>query len=56
MLLQELLNTSIVTVLYAIAFIVQLSVWSTPYNSHYRSSNIAAGVSSYCYYTLELYS
>ncbi|XP_046681482.1 CKLF-like MARVEL transmembrane domain-containing protein 8 [Homalodisca vitripennis] len=42
--LTELLNTGLVTILYAVAFIVQLSVWSTPYSSSYRSSNIAAGV------------
>ncbi|GLV32471.1 uncharacterized protein CBL_00819 [Carabus blaptoides fortunei] len=40
--LTELLNTSIVTVLYAIAFIVQLSVWSH-LSSNWRASNIAAG-------------
>ncbi|XP_054271457.1 uncharacterized protein LOC129005365 [Macrosteles quadrilineatus] len=42
--LTELLNTSMVTVLYLIAVIVQLSAWSTPYVSWYRGSNIAAGV------------
>ncbi|XP_032667393.1 uncharacterized protein LOC116842376 [Odontomachus brunneus] len=39
--LTELLNTSIKTVLYTIAFIAQLSAWTAFRNS---SSNIAAGV------------
>jgi len=42
--LTELINTGIVTVLYAIAFIMQLSAWSAPYHSRYRTPNIAAGV------------
>lgn len=43
-LLQELLNTSVTTVLYLIAFIVQLSIHSTPYYISIRDRNIAAGV------------
>jgi hypothetical protein len=43
--LQELLNTSVTTVLYLIAFIVQLSIHSTPYYITIRDRNIAAGVS-----------
>ncbi|KYM99612.1 PREDICTED: myelin and lymphocyte protein [Cyphomyrmex costatus] len=39
--LTELLNTSSATLLYMIAFIVQLSVWSA---YRYSSSNIAAGI------------
>lgn len=42
--LTELLNTGLITILYAIAFIVQLSVWSVPYSSSHRFSNILAGV------------
>ncbi|KAJ4436449.1 hypothetical protein ANN_19082 [Periplaneta americana] len=42
--LQELLNTSITTVLYLIAFIVQLSIYSRNYPSYYRDPNLAAGV------------
>jgi hypothetical protein len=42
--LQELLNTSVTTVLYLIAFIVQLSIHSTPYYISIRDRNIAAGV------------
>ncbi|PNF18253.1 hypothetical protein B7P43_G16315, partial [Cryptotermes secundus] len=42
--LTELLNTSVTTVLYLIAFIVQLSVHSTPYYISIRDRNIAAGV------------
>lgn len=42
--LTELLNTSITTVLYTIAFIVQLSAWSAYRASSTTSSNIAAGV------------
>lgn len=41
--LTELLNTAVITILYAIAFIVQLSVWSHLISS-WRGSNIAAGV------------
>ncbi|XP_077290525.1 plasmolipin-like [Arctopsyche grandis] len=40
--LTELLNTTITTVLYIIAFIVQLSVWTPPYGS-YRATNLTAG-------------
>ncbi|XP_008545456.1 MAL-like protein isoform X1 [Microplitis demolitor] len=44
--LTELLNTGIISILYVIAFIVQLAVWSSYSNNHYgiKSSNIAAGV------------
>ncbi|KAJ8880410.1 hypothetical protein PR048_016879 [Dryococelus australis] len=46
--LSELLNTAIITVLYLIAFIVQLSVWA-PYSHFstygYYGQNIAAGMS-----------
>ncbi|XP_018336463.1 MARVEL domain-containing protein 1 [Agrilus planipennis] len=42
-LLTELLNTCICTVMYLIAFIVQLSVWAGPY-IHFRGVNLAAGV------------
>ncbi|XP_062537302.1 CKLF-like MARVEL transmembrane domain-containing protein 4 [Armigeres subalbatus] len=42
--LTELINTGIATLLYFIAFIVQLASWSNYYYSHYRSANIAAGV------------
>ncbi|XP_034934756.1 CKLF-like MARVEL transmembrane domain-containing protein 8 [Chelonus insularis] len=45
--LSELINTGIATVLYTIAFIVQLSVWSSHFRNDVfgiRSSNIAAGV------------
>lgn len=42
--LQELLNTAICAVLYCIAFIVQIAVWS-PYYRNYRGTNLAAGVS-----------
>jgi hypothetical protein len=45
--LQELLNTSVTTVLYLIAFIVQLSVHSTPYYVYIRDRNIAAGVGTH---------
>lgn len=45
--LQELLNTSVTTVLYLIAFIVQLSVHSTPYYISIRDRNIAAGVGTH---------
>ncbi|XP_055370970.1 MARVEL domain-containing protein 1 [Condylostylus longicornis] len=41
--LTELLNTALVTLLYLIAFIVQLSGWSTYYHP-WSGSNIAAGV------------
>nr|CAD7198211.1 unnamed protein product [Timema douglasi] len=40
----ELVNTSILTLLYLIAFIVQLSVWSPYYRISWRDSNMAAGV------------
>ncbi|KAL0272377.1 UNVERIFIED_CONTAM: hypothetical protein PYX00_005369 [Menopon gallinae] len=40
--LTELMNTVIKTILYAIAFIVQLSVWSPGY-LFYRDSNLTAG-------------
>lgn len=46
--LQELFNTGIEAVLYFIAFIVQLSVWSGTYLSIFtgvKGANIAAGVS-----------
>jgi len=43
--LQELLNTSVTAVLYLIAFIVQLSIYSPPYYHYIRDRNIAAGVS-----------
>lgn len=43
--LQELINTSVTTVLYLIAFIVQLSIFSPPYYYTIRGRNIAAGVS-----------
>nr|CAD7435058.1 unnamed protein product [Timema monikensis] len=39
----ELVNTSILTLLYLIAFIVQLSVWSPYYRISWRDSNMAAG-------------
>ncbi|KAE8738956.1 hypothetical protein FOCC_FOCC015556 [Frankliniella occidentalis] len=41
--LTELINTGIMTLLYFIAFIVQLAAWS-PLYAYYRGSNIAAGV------------
>ncbi|XP_063705713.1 CKLF-like MARVEL transmembrane domain-containing protein 4 [Culicoides brevitarsis] len=41
--LTELLNTGIATVFYFIAFIVQLSAWSSV-RSAYKGSNITAGV------------
>uniref|UniRef100_A0A2M4C0T2 Putative member of chemokine-like factor super family n=1 Tax=Anopheles marajoara TaxID=58244 RepID=A0A2M4C0T2_9DIPT len=41
--LTELINTGIATLLYFIAFIVQLASWSNLYG-HGRGSNIAAGV------------
>ena len=41
--LSELLNTTAFAVLYMIAFIAQLSVWSA-LHSNYTASNIAAGV------------
>ncbi|XP_066599854.1 CKLF-like MARVEL transmembrane domain-containing protein 4 [Prorops nasuta] len=40
----ELLNTGIVTILYMIAFISQLSVWTAFYGNNYFSPNVAAGV------------
>jgi len=42
--LTELLNTSVTAVLYLIAFIVQLSIYSPPYHPSIRDRNIAAGV------------
>ncbi|XP_034240755.1 CKLF-like MARVEL transmembrane domain-containing protein 4 [Thrips palmi] len=41
--LTELINTGIMTILYFIAFIVQLAAWS-PWYGYARGSNIAAGV------------
>lgn len=41
--LTELINTGFATLLYLIAFIVQLSTWSNLYG-YFRSANIAAGV------------
>lgn len=41
--LTEMLNTSIFTILYMIAFIAQLSAWSA-LNHTYTSRNIAAGI------------
>nr|CAD7264986.1 unnamed protein product [Timema shepardi] len=41
--MMELVNTSILTLLYLIAFIVQLSVWSPYYRISWRDSNMAAG-------------
>lgn len=41
---QELINTGIMTLLYFVAFIVQLATWA-PLNWYYRGNNIAAGVS-----------
>lgn len=43
-LLTEILNTGIITVLYLIAFIVQLSIWSSTSSNRYVGPNIAAGV------------
>uniref|UniRef100_A0A0C9RUN1 CMTM4 protein n=1 Tax=Fopius arisanus TaxID=64838 RepID=A0A0C9RUN1_9HYME len=43
-LLTELYNTGIIVILYAIAFIAQLAVWSSVQHHHARSANIAAGV------------
>lgn len=42
--LTELLNTSVEAVLYMIAFIAQLSRWSSVSNAPYIASNIAGGV------------
>nr|XP_033330247.1 CKLF-like MARVEL transmembrane domain-containing protein 4 [Megalopta genalis] len=42
--LSELLNTSIFTFLYMIAFIAQLSAWSAYVGSYTVSSNIAGGI------------
>ncbi|KAL2718478.1 dynein axonemal intermediate chain 3-like [Vespula squamosa] len=42
--LTELLNTSVEAVLYMIAFIAQLSLWSSISNAPYIASNIAGGV------------
>lgn len=44
MLFQELFNTSVITIMYVVAFIVQLAVWTPPY-SYFRASNLTAGVS-----------
>jgi len=44
--LTELVNTGLATILYIIAFIVQLASWSGishPPTSYYRGSNLAAG-------------
>ncbi|XP_062701158.1 CKLF-like MARVEL transmembrane domain-containing protein 4 [Aedes albopictus] len=41
--LTELINTGFATLLYLIAFIVQLATWSNLYG-YFRSANIAAGV------------
>ncbi|KAL3268584.1 hypothetical protein HHI36_007692 [Cryptolaemus montrouzieri] len=41
--LTELMNTGIVTVLYFIAFIIQLITWS-PRHGYYKGVNITAGV------------
>ncbi|XP_063221045.1 myelin and lymphocyte protein [Bacillus rossius redtenbacheri] len=43
--LTELLNTCIITVMYLIAFIVQLSVWApySPFRYSFYGQNIAAG-------------
>ncbi|KAJ6638300.1 CKLF-like MARVEL transmembrane domain-containing protein 4, partial [Pseudolycoriella hygida] len=43
--LTELVNTSLATLFYIIAFIVQLATWSNspPHLAYYRGSNIAAG-------------
>lgn len=41
--LSELINTGVMTILYVIAFIAQLSFWSG-LPSYYRGSQIAAGV------------
>lgn len=43
--LQELVNTSVTALLYLIAFIVQLSIFSTPQYPYIRDRNITAGVS-----------
>lgn len=42
--LSELLNTAVDTVLYCIAFIVQLAIWAEGHHSYYQTSNIVAGV------------
>jgi hypothetical protein len=42
---KELLNTGMITILYFIAFIVQLSGWSNIDINWSRGSNITAGVS-----------
>ncbi|XP_015171775.1 PREDICTED: CKLF-like MARVEL transmembrane domain-containing protein 8 [Polistes dominula] len=42
--LTELLNTAADTVLYMIAFIAQLSLWSAVINSPHSTSNIVGGV------------
>jgi hypothetical protein len=42
--LTELLNTSVTAILYLIAFIVQLSIFSAPFHYSIRDRNIAAGV------------
>ncbi|KAL4141727.1 hypothetical protein QTP88_004310 [Uroleucon formosanum] len=42
--LTEFFNTLLLTVLYTVAFIVQLLTWSKPYQSYYKNTNITAGV------------
>lgn len=42
--LTEFVNTLLLTVLYTVAFIVQISAWSKPYHSNYKNPNMAAGV------------
>lgn len=42
--LTEFLNTSVMTILYMTAFIIQLYTWSPNYPPHVRDSNIIAGV------------
>ncbi|XP_050435233.1 proteolipid protein 2 [Adelges cooleyi] len=48
--LTEFFNTLLLAVLYMVAFIVQLSAWSThnrpynSYNSYYKNLNISAGI------------
>lgn len=43
-LVTELLNTAILAVLYLVASVLQLSVWSPPYHPQYRDPNITAGI------------
>lgn len=47
--LTELINTSIAAVFYFIAFIVQLSTWSS-IRSSYKGANMTAGVSILCHF------